>query len=409
MVQFKNCQKCPVASLIERNSVYEIKISEDFDESSWFKISGFNKDKEHFFSPQFISAMNSNSSVKLFFVEMLEKKRTMGVAIIGVTNFYGQPLERFLPQRGPLIELVGRYLKLLNRRLEFKLLVSGNPLSSGETGLVLADDCNKAKVIRSIIKAAGIIENKFDNIQGWVLKDFLEDSEFSRILSEECSLTRCITDPDMVFSVESHWHNFDDYLESLQSKYRVKARRAYSKSNNLRMVSLSSEDLQKYGSMMESLYSQVLNHCDYYMGRLNGEMFEKLKSGIGSSFIVDGYFLGDKLVGFKTAHISSGNMKALWVGFDYGFNQEHGIYSRILYDYVKLGIDLKAQTIDFGRTATEMKSCLGARPRQMVCFIRQSSFIMNLMMKFLASKIIFPVQIIRDPFKKEFSSREMAG
>ena len=54
---------------------------------------------------------------------------------------------------------------------------------------------------------------------------------------------------------------------------------------------------------------------------------------------------------------------AHFIGIDYSKNKEFAIYPRILNDYVRLGIETKSNQINLGRTASEIKSTLGAKPK----------------------------------------------
>jgi hypothetical protein len=77
-------------------------------------------------------------------------------------------------------------------------------------------------------------------------------------------------------------------------------------------------------------------------------------------FSLYGYFLNDRLVGFRSSLNATDRLIAHYVGFESGVNAEHKLYQRMLYDYVAEGIEKKLPAIHLGRTALEIKSTVGA-------------------------------------------------
>jgi len=73
----------------------------------------------------------------------------------------------------------------------------------------------------------------------------------------------------------------------------------------------------------------------------------------------------------------------------------------MLYDYVKIGIERKLGFINFGRTAGEIKSTLGAVPEELTCYVRHKKSVANFLFKPFIRKIKPSVFEQRFPFKKE--------
>jgi hypothetical protein len=92
------------------------------------------------------------------------------------------------------------------------------------------------------------------------------------------------------------------------------------------------------------------------------------------------------------------------VGIDYEFNKSHSIYSSMLYEYVRLGIQMRKKWVMFGRTAGEIKTTIGAFPVRLSCCIRHPGKISNLLLNWLFAYVkpnAFPV---RQPWKKHIHS-----
>ena len=121
---------------------------------------------------------------------------------------------------------------------------------------------------------------------------------------------------------------------------------------------------------------------------------------LGNDFLLRGYFLEDKLVGFMSGVVNKTSLDAHYVGIDYELNKQNAIYSRMLYDYVRIGIERKLEYINFGRTSGEIKSTLGAVPEELTCYVRHKKSIANFLFKPFLRKIKPAVFEQRYPFKK---------
>ncbi|MFT4879094.1 MAG: hypothetical protein ACI9LS_001253 [Flavobacteriales bacterium] len=86
---------------------------------------------------------------------------------------------------------------------------------------------------------------------------------------------------------------------------------------------------------------------------------------------------------------------------DYNLNHQYSLYSRMLYEYIMMGIESGVKQISFGRTASEIKSSVGAYPIDVKCYIRHRTKTSNALLKLLFS-YIRPSQFSqRMPFKQD--------
>jgi hypothetical protein len=96
---------------------------------------------------------------------------------------------------------------------------------------------------------------------------------------------------------------------------------------------------------------------------------------------VKAYFLEGDLVGFLSAMQNGTHLDAHFIGINYAKNKAFGIYPRILNDYVRLGIATKSDQINLGRTASEIKSTLGATPKMLTCYCKHKRYLPNQTLK----------------------------
>ena len=122
----------------------------------------------------------------------------------------------------------------------------------------------------------------------------------------------------------------------------------------------------------------------------------------GKQIAITGYFLDEELIGFSTAMISNKKMDANFVGLDYQYNSEYALYQRMLYDFVDLSITENLKELRLGRTAEEIKSCLGAKPIDMKLFIKHKNTVPNTILKQMIKSVKPSEFVLRKPFKANF-------
>jgi hypothetical protein len=109
---------------------------------------------------------------------------------------------------------------------------------------------------------------------------------------------------------------------------------------------------------------------------------------------------GDKLIGFSTAFINQDQFDAHLIGMDYTYNRSHSLYLNMIYRYIQDALELRANLVDFGRTAMEIKSTAGAVPQELDVWFRLRSGVGNKLAKRLAPKLKSELWIQRHPFKE---------
>ena len=68
----------------------------------------------------------------------------------------------------------------------------------------------------------------------------------------------------------------------------------------------------------------------------------------------------------------------------------------MLYDYIEIAISKKLKTINFGRTASEIKSSVGAFPQDLTMYLRHKKTITNKILK------VFLQRVQPTPFQQKF-------
>ena len=111
------------------------------------------------------------------------------------------------------------------------------------------------------------------------------------------------------------------------------------------------------------------------------------------------YKKANRLVGFLTALKNKTHLDAHFIGLDYRLNKALAIYPRILNDYIRLGIEKKVEQINLGRTASEIKTTIGAIPLELSCYIKHKNKFVNAMIRPFFKKIQIKNFKQHSPFK----------
>jgi hypothetical protein len=84
---------------------------------------------------------------------------------------------------------------------------------------------------------------------------------------------------------------------------------------------------------------------------------------------------------------------------NYNFINANKLYNRILYDNLQFGIEHQLHLVKYGRTATEIKTTVGAKPLAMVNFIKHQNSMINHFVPRVLKLLKAPEFITRHPFK----------
>ena len=293
---------------------------------------------------------------------------------------------------------LGRKLRILKDSKPLKLLISGNTFVSGEHGIFIKDNQDKKQVIKELAKAIlhFVNSNKKLKIDAFLIKDFINESLFITDELKDYNYHPFSVEPNMLLQIDENWMVFDDYLAAMKTKFRVKAKKAFKQSKAIRIEEVTADNINNQLPKMTALYKKVAANAAFNLGEFNLETYKGFKEKIGENYILKTYWLENKIVGFISGVINKNSLDAHFVGIDYELNREHAIYQRMLYDYIEIAINKKIKTINFGRTASEIKSSVGAIPQDLTMYLRHKKSIKNRILK------LFLQRIQPTPFQQKF-------
>ncbi len=345
-----------------------------------------------YFSPTYLEAIEKNNPHLSFFYIVLkdQQQKAIAFACIQIINFQLNSIENDLSTILKRVTSLARKFKIIANEKPLQILTCGNSFVSGEHGLYIKNGEDKRLVLRKLSKAIlQYTEDKYQQnpIDIFIIKDFV--SESLTISNELISLGYYSfnVEPNMKLKIDKNWQNFNHYLAALKTKFRVKAKKAMELSSALLIEDVHSENIDSQLQKMTELYKRVASKADFNLGEFKLATYKDLKENLGDHYILKTYWLQNKMVGFLSGMIHRSELDAHFVGIDYTLNKSHAIYQRMLYDYINIAIKQKLTTINFGRTASEIKSSVGAIPEHLTVYIRHKKTITNKFLKLFLLKI----------------------
>lgn len=324
----------------------------------------------------------------------------LGVFYFQIVNFKGSQLKNYVPNNQNKIwnvtfqNLIDCYLDAVN----WQLAVLGNIFITGDNGQYWNKEISSHKKWEIINGVSDFLSDK-ENIDAILITD-IYNHNLSGANYIENKGYRCFeVEPDMIFKVSNNWSSFEDYLQSISSKYRVRCNKVMEKSAILKVKNLNFDEIEKFSEEIFALYKNVMEKVDFKLAEVQVSYFAKMKKQFPDLFCINAYWKNDEMVGFISFFKNQPQLELHLIGLDYANNTDDCVYQRILYDAIKHGIEEKFESIHFGRTASAIKSAVGAEPVPVFSFLKHQQKISNLAIKPLTKYLKAESFVVRKPFK----------
>ena len=270
---------------------------------------------------------------------------------------------------------------------KLRILFCGNVFLSGEYGTFLKDGEPKIETFKAIAEAIKILAKETRHVHAIFVKDFRAESLYITKHLKDYDYVTMQVEPNMIIKLKAEWNSFYDYKEALRSKYRIKANKADETSQSMESIRFDKDTIANHANALQKLYENTIANADFNAQVLDLKTYINLKIKFPERFIIQGYFFEGELVGFLSAMKNINHLDAHFIGLDYSKNRDLAIYPRILNDYIRLGIETKSIQINLGRTASEIKSTLGAEPEELTCYIKHKNPWLNKLIKPFISNV----------------------
>jgi hypothetical protein len=283
-----------------------------------------------------------------------------------------------------------------------RVLVCGNLLSWGFHGVAFAPGLDAAGIWPAVAEALYRIRRaeRLGGQTDFVLVKDITPAEAGAVETLRRFSYRPIeTEPNMVLELRPAWRSYDDYLASLDGKYRKSARQVAKEIEAAGCRVERLHDLHGCAASLHALYLQVQQNNALRLASVPPEFWPTLARQAGEDFRCTIVRKGDALLGFVTTVKDGDTAVGHHIGFDRAAATELSLYLRLLHAVVADAIALGCQRLSLGRTALEPKARLGARPERMHVWLRHRTPAMNLLLCNLLGVIPHAKAPERNPFK----------
>lgn len=370
------------------------------DEISVDVWSGLDCEKNLYFNRNFLKSIEKNHpKITFFYIVLIDKnKKPKAFASIQIIDFYIETVQNDLKNLTERLKCFGHKLNFFPDKKPLKLLICGNTFVSGEHGVFIEQNQDKKIIIKKLAKE--ILQfaktHKKLKIDAFLLKDFANESLFITDELKDLNYHPFSIEPNMVLNIDKNWENFDAYLVSMKTKFRVKSKKAIQLSSALKIEDVTAENIETQLPKMTALYKKVATKASFNLSDFNLATYKGFKENFGDNYVLRTYWLQNEIVGFMSGVINKNSLDAHFVGIDYELNRTHAIYQRMLYNYIEIAIEKSLKTINFGRTASEIKSSVGATPQDLTVYLRHKKSITNRILK------LFLQRVQPTPFQQKF-------
>ena len=350
---------------------------------------------------RYLSALTNTSSESLFWVQFHHHEQLVGISLFTIADFHGPSVNEHLGGQGLLSNILG-LLKIGNKPMSGRVLICGHSTLIGRPAFlfhptIMTREGSAALIAESLHVAAKRILSGLSKERAVDAVLFSGDQALDELKTR--GFVRFQTEPKLKMSLSSTWNSFDDYLTGLTSKYRVKMKRAYTKSAALVERRLSADEVESHSKRLKELYHQVSTRASLTFNATEIDVLPALMRAAPQDVFVHGYELGQALIGFRVSLYHDRQLIAHLVGLDYAFSLEHALYPRILNDYLSDGIKRRVREIDFGRTAGEIKTTLGASPESSSILLRHHHPVLARALPSIARRVELSPFKVHSPFK----------
>lgn len=209
-------------------------------------------------------------------------------------------------------------------------------------------------------------------------------------------------EPFMILKIRGNWNSMSDYIADMSSKYRVRTKKVYELSHALVCEKLTGENIP--GNILQEiaeLLKQTLSKKTLALPPDLEGLLSSFANQYGKQFEAAIYKTREnEIIGFLSRVFIGDTAYAMHIGYKAEKARDLHLYQRMMYDLIGEAIEKKLKVVNLGRTATEIKSTLGAEPQQNYFQILSRSRLINAGLR-IYKKYFYKASeyTIRYPFK----------
>ncbi|APX98932.1 GNAT family N-acetyltransferase [Lacinutrix venerupis] len=342
-----------------------------------------------FLKTPFLSALEQSSpkNITSYYIAFFKAKELVGIAIIQRVEMYLKDIFRNNKDK----YLTQKTKQLISKIVRGNTLVIGNIMHTGQHGLYFnikeisyKEYLEQLSLVIDEIKT-NLKQEQNKKIRLIAFKDYFKNDVIhnNQDFFNTQKLYKVQVQPNMVFNIPESWNTLENYTSSFTKKYRDRFKSAKKKGAQITKQELTIKELNMLESKMYQLYKNVSDNARVNTFILNQNHFKILKRELKDNFKVFGYFLEEELVGFYTLILNNSTLETYFLGYNHKYQHKNQLYLNMLFDMAQFGIKNNFKKIVYARTAMEIKSSIGAKPKPMYIYMKHTNFVANSMLKLI--------------------------
>tara|TARA_R110000868_G_scaffold173829_2_gene410220 strand:+ start:7528 stop:8688 length:1161 start_codon:yes stop_codon:yes gene_type:complete len=340
-----------------------------------------------FLQTQYLDAFEKAcpNTICLYYIGVFNQNKLIGIAVIQRVELYLKDMFRH-DNASCFKEFVRN---TLSKVLKGNILVVGNLTHTGQHGIFFNPfEISQAIFLNKVFEACEALSKwieleKKKTIRLILFKDYFKNDSIhlNSKAFESQGFYKLQVQPNMIMEPKETWLKEQDYVTDMTTKYRTRFNRARQKRQNIIVKELNLENLKHHSNTFYKLYLNVSKNAAFNTFILPENHFLKLKEHLKDDFKIFGYYLDNQLIGFYTLIINNKSLETYFLGYDCEHQYTNQLYLNMLYDMASFAINNRFASVVYARTAMEIKSSVGAKPKTMFVYLKCTNNIANAILK----------------------------
>ncbi len=394
-------------------------LNEDFSFSLYEKASALpekdwdsiTKKNTVFLEREYLKIVETGEHTKLMsrYVVVYFKGAPCGVIYFQIVDFkagvFGELLDNQVEDiKSKRLNLFEKYIDSNKDEVLLRLFTCGNNLVSGEYGYLFDKKVKEDQAHSVLLKIIDIVskeEKLTRTISAILIKDFHEPLKPKKLFEEE-KYSDFFVEPNLVVEIPQGVDSVNNYIALFSKKYRNRAKSIFKSIEGVELKYLNKEEITLHEKQLYRLYESIFEKAKFKLIKLPKDYFSRVKTSYENEFTLKAYFKDGKIIAFASSFLMPDNsLEAHYIGLDYELNNQYNLYQNILYAMIDEAIKNKRTTVNLGRTAAEIKTTVGAKAENLICYIKPQNTISKLIQKPFISFLQPAEWTPRNPFKEE--------
>jgi len=364
-----------------------------------------------FLERDYLSIVETGEHTKLMarYVIVYYKGKPCGIIYFQIVDFkagvFGELLDTQVQDiKSKRLNLFEKYIDSNKDEVLLRLFTCGNNLVSGEYGYLFDKKLSEEQAHTVLLKIVEIVskeEKLARTISAILLKDFHKPLQPAELFEDE-KYSNFFVEPNLVVDIPSEVNSVSEYIALFSKKYRNRAKSIFKSIEGVEVKYLNKEEIKLHEKQLYKLYEGIFEKAKFKLIKLPKDYFSSVKTSYEKEFTVKAFFYEGKVIAFASSFLMPDNsLEAHYIGFDYELNNQYNLYQNILYAMIDEAIKNKRTKVNLGRTAAEIKTTVGAKAENLICYIKPQNTISKLIQKPFISFLQPAEWIPRNPFKEE--------